>query len=222
MGETSTEIRSLGVQSKRGALLTILSLSLVVGSILYSIFSLKELEQGRDTLLLQLQQLRERSEELKTTITGLETKREKMVEEITGLEEKYAGLKKSVEQVNVAIGASDGKASVALKVAGQRVYEIKSSAMPTGQKTNSGPLYDFKLYVSGSDEVLNDMEKVTYIFDHPTFMQKTQTATDRIQQFSIGYRGWGCLREVGITVKFKDGVEGHSDFDMCKSLGWVG
>ena len=236
MSEVAPDIRALGSQSRRTALLTFLSLALVLGSILYSIYSLRTLEQSKEVLSVELKQLEMSSVdllaknnklqrtngELQLTNDQLESKRKDTEKKIEKLEKRYAGLKTAVERAELTVRTSTESAAATLKVFDQRIFEIQSSAVPTGRTLNSGAEYRFSLFINGNAEALNGIEKVTYFFDHPSFpaASRTKISMDREQRFSVGYNGWGCMDPVIITVDFKDGRQSKTDFNMCKNLGW--
>jgi len=142
------------------------------------------------------------AEEMKEYRLILE-KKEKAVEE-------YNRLKANIEKL------------YSVKVTPQNeVYEIKAAARATGGKASDGsPLYNFTIYINSPQELLNEIQKVTYDFDHPTFPNPHQESSNPATRFATGYIGWGCLRNVRIKVFLKKGTVHDIDFDMCKSIGW--
>ena len=98
----------------------------------------------------------------------------------------------------------------------------KAKAVPlAGQKDPRGnPLYDFTVWLDAPTAVREQIAKVTYAFDHPTFVNKRQVATDPSNGFVVSYRGWGALRLVTITVEWRNGTTHSYYFDMVSALGW--
>lgn len=99
------------------------------------------------------------------------------------------------------------------------VYELKAAAKATGRMTSGGPGYNFSIYINSPKSTLNTIRKVTYLFDHPTFIHKTQISDSVDNNFKVSYFGWGCLTNVRATLDFKDGETQAIDFNMCQSLG---
>jgi hypothetical protein len=97
--------------------------------------------------------------------------------------------------------------------------QIRASSESTGdtvEKTTL-PLYHFKIWLDGEPEALARIKAVQYEFDHPSFPEKTQRSEDRRNGFERGYRGWGCLASVKVTlfpVNANSSPE-SVNFDMC-------
>ena len=103
-----------------------------------------------------------------------------------------------------------------------QVYELKATAKATGKIFPSGkPEYQFRVYVNSPPELLQNIVKVTYDFNHESFgEEKHQEATDPTRRFDTRYSGYGCLTSVTVKVFLRDGTEQSMDFNMCKSIGW--
>jgi len=101
--------------------------------------------------------------------------------------------------------------------------EIRASSESTGgvvEKTTL-PLYQFKIWLDGPPEALARIRAVQYEFDHPTFREKTQRSEDRRNRFERGYRGWGCLASVRVTViPVGAGAPESVNFDMCAAASF--
>jgi energy-coupling factor transporter ATP-binding protein EcfA2 len=101
--------------------------------------------------------------------------------------------------------------------------EIRASSESTGgvvEKTTL-PLYHFKIWLDGPPEALERIRAVEYEFDHPTFREKTQISEDRRNRFERGYRGWGCLASVRVTViPVGAGSPESVNFDMCAAVSF--
>lgn len=102
-----------------------------------------------------------------------------------------------------------------------QVFELKATAQATGENYQDGkPMYKFRIYVNSPAELLSNIEKVTYDFDHPTFANPHRETTKPETRFQIRYTGWGCLTKVHVEVLLKDSSVQNIDFNMCKSIGW--
>lgn len=126
------------------------------------------------------------------------------------LQKEIQDLRSSIESLNYA------------RVTPQnQVFQLQASAKAQpGQKTSDGkPIYRFSISVNASPEVLQNITKVAYDFNHPTFHQPHREEMNRANNFQTVYIGWGCLSPVDVKVYLKDGTVQSIPFDMCKSLG---
>jgi hypothetical protein len=98
------------------------------------------------------------------------------------------------------------------------VYELKATAKAISH-SNGQPIYTFTIIVNAPSSTLDTIRRVEYLFDHPTFRQKSQISEDSSNQFMVKYNGWGCLTRVTATLELKDGESQKIDFNMCQSLG---
>lgn len=81
-------------------------------------------------------------------------------------------------------------------------------------------IYDFSLSLRIPAEQRESVRKVTYTFNHPTFKHKARSPKPSEKDFRVGYQGWGCLTDVGVTLDLTDGGQVPLNIDMCKLLGW--
>jgi hypothetical protein len=84
--------------------------------------------------------------------------------------------------------------------------------------TESATYYRFTTGIEASDAVLDDIARVDYLFDHPTFRQKKYSSTNAARGFEVSYRGWGCLNKVVATITLVDGRTLERTYDMCALL----
>ncbi len=128
-----------------------------------------------------------------------------------------AGLDRSIEDLRSEIRR--------LKTAPVReLVTPRAIAVPLRHKRDAQdrPLYNFMLWVELPASRRNDIAKVEYRFDHPSYLVKTRTGTDPSNSFAISYLGWGCLQHVSETIVDPQGRQylPPIDFEMCKALGW--
>lgn len=81
-------------------------------------------------------------------------------------------------------------------------------------------IYDFSISLRIPPEQRDHVRKATYTFNHPTFKRRAQSSTQPENGFRVGYRGWGCLNEVGVTLDLDDGGQVVLSINMCSQLGW--
>lgn len=66
---------------------------------------------------------------------------------------------------------------------------------------NGDPLFLFTLRVADS-ALLDQLEKVEYYFDHPSYNPKLKVSTQKETGFSIKYKGWGCMSIVPVYLHY--------------------
>jgi hypothetical protein len=183
------QIQALAKASRRAAMLSLSGIVIVVASVVYSAYRLYELNTQLATL-----------QDKKLTLEG----------EVKDAETKLGSLQSNIQGLSYT------------KVTAQnQVYQLQATAKarPGIINPNGNGVYDFSIFVNASDDVLNNIEKVTYDFNHPTFKKPHQESADSEDKFAVRYVGWGCLTNVAVTVYLKDGTKQSIPFDMCQSLG---
>jgi hypothetical protein len=143
-------------------------------------------------------------------LRSLDAKKKQLLIDITTLTTTKDQLETSIKALNYTKISPQGQ-----------VFQVKASAkgIPGKRDANGYPYYTFTLFVDASDAVLERIAKVSYFLNHPTFKDPHVEATKPADKFAVQYNGWGCLRDVDVTVHFKDGTTQSLAFDMCKSLG---
>lgn len=98
-------------------------------------------------------------------------------------------------------------------------YEIGAYAIPTGRSTPThGKEFRFAAFLNGSEELKETVDHVQYGFHHRTFCDQDMISRNRGDNFKVQYDGWGCLRNVEVTIAFKDGRAQSQIFDMCRAI----
>lgn len=82
------------------------------------------------------------------------------------------------------------------------------------------PTYRFSISLTIPPERKDQVAKVVYAFDHPTFKTKTMESSDPSTNFQVSYLGWGALENVTITIDTRDGRTEQIPFNMAHALGW--
>lgn len=65
--------------------------------------------------------------------------------------------------------------------------------------------YDWKVYLEGPQEALNEIREVEYLL-HETFRNPVRRKTNAGDKFALETSGWGEF-DIGVRVIFKDGTE---------------
>ncbi|RYG88054.1 MAG: hypothetical protein EON59_05585 [Alphaproteobacteria bacterium] len=80
--------------------------------------------------------------------------------------------------------------------------------------------YRFTIGVNTDENTKNQIDRVDYLIDHPTFKVKSYTSADAKSNYSMTYVGWGAVDEVNATVKLKNGTVQTTTINMIRELGW--
>jgi hypothetical protein len=123
----------------------------------------------------------------------------------------YQLIKKSVDSI---IPVTDPKDSIA----GQFQLTATSKPVATDQGSNR---YAFSLSIEAPSVLKQKIARVEYdlVYEsNPLWL----TSNDPNTNFQITYVGWGCYRNVEVTVVFKsnDTQPRKKHFNMCSVLGW--
>ena len=201
MNSDQFHVKELGKASRRTAWLSLIGVLVVLISLGYSAYKLNSLEKVVLSKKAEVSSLEE-------LINNLKKEELVLRDRINRTTDEYNELRKNVEKL------------YSVKVTPQNeVYELKAIAKATGKNTTHGPEYNFTIYINSPPELLNNIKKVTYDFNHPTFKDPHREVSDPKTRFACFYVGWGCLDSVVVKVFLKDNTEHSIDFDMCKSLG---
>ena len=188
-----------------------------------------ELERKDQELLRNLQAHTKEDADVTKELEALRASREQLQKEVESLQRTKTvlsgesdSLRSSLQKIQTETYKYD-RPDLARVVKGltpisARVSPQASSLEVSGQTTGGKQVFDFSVWLNVPAEDRNSIEKVSYLFNHPTFRQNTMISSDASTGFRIGYRGWGCLSSVIITISLKDGSSDKIDFDMCKKL----
>lgn len=87
-------------------------------------------------------------------------------------------------------------------------------------KEDQDGYYTFEIRLRGLESVKDQIVKVVYDFDDPSFKNRFVTVTDKNNGFRTSYNGWGCLPGLEATIYFDDDTTITYEIDMCDILGW--
>lgn len=91
----------------------------------------------------------------------------------------------------------------------ERLIAVENTSKYIGRKAYVGQrAWDWTIYVTGDDGVLEDIKCVTYT-PHPTFPNRVRRVCERgvgDKAFPLTSRGWGTFT-VDVLITFKDGSE---------------
>lgn len=199
-------LQQLSRNSRGSIVMTLIGACALVGSLVYSATRLAPLEREIAEKRQNIASFDQRLAELNASEAALQ-------QQITEASARLAELRQNIEQLYAVKVSADNT-----------VFELKATALATGQGTDQRPIYDFSIFVNAPAATLNNIKQVSYLFDHPSFRMREQTIIASAEQFRVGYIGWGCLTNVKTTVLYHSGEQIVIDFNMCKSLGpqWSG
>jgi hypothetical protein len=123
-------------------------------------------------------------------------------------EPPYQLIKQSIESI---VPITDPKDSIA--------SQFQLTATSTAKK--SGDRYDFSLAIQAPSSLKETVARVDYdlVYEpNPLVLVGTDPGTD----FHVNYEGWGCYRNVEVTLIFKNPETQPRKrlFNMCSVLGW--
>ena len=173
-------------------------------------------------------------DELVATREQLEEERLKLTTEIEGLRAERDGLREGMMAVSAAL-ATEGAGAGAVKTAPKNgslkvVSRALEVMMPTSvrarprasRRAGAGDLSEFSVWLEMPASVAEQVERVTYLFNHPSFRDKNRTVTEAAGGFRVTYTGWGCLDSVVATIQRKSGDREKMVFNMCELLAREG
>ena len=96
---------------------------------------------------------------------------------------------------------------------------IKASSTPIdGAHSGSGQqMFNFNVWIEGPSDATSRIASVDYFFDHPSFATK-HFGSDVDPDFLRGFKGWGCLSTIVVTIRWKSGIQSSLPFNQCQAL----
>lgn len=94
--------------------------------------------------------------------------------------------------------------------------QVECIAKQTPQSKNwKQPQYTFTFRLTDTTS-FDEIDKVDYFFNHPTFTNKLVSSTNPSDSFSVSYIGWGCLSTIEIFLHHKTSRQTDTlHFPMC-------
>src|SRR5262245_23664279 len=211
--------------SRRSGLLSAVGFLFVGGAIGYGIWQTMQLNQAIEQKKGELTELQNKVSDSRTEIATLDEQKKLLLTQI-----------KTVEQAVQANEPASHASRIFEQVAQKQPFPIKEKIVPSltplfavvQPRATAQPLdtknsarqaeFQYSLSVDVPPDRVPEIASVSYEFNHPTFSEKIQTSSDASNGFRIGYRGWGCLSLVVITLNLKDGKKQPVNFDQCAGL----
>ena len=238
------QMESLRRASRRAGFLTALGALIVFGSLAYSAKKLtalddavneKQKEYGELTrsyqdhlaqdknVQMEIDERTKQRDQLQTQITALNAQLAVAEKSSNVLRREVTASQESLRQIQSEAGSTHNQTLTNII---QQYAPISALAQPfaaaqpaPGQFTADGKqLYNYSLWLSAPDDKRPQIQKVTYTFNHPTFIHKDLISSNSADGFRVGYLGWGCLNSVIITIQLESGKAPQIDFDMCAAL----
>ena len=192
--DVENTLAALTKSSRQSLTIILISALMLLGSVVYSATRLAPLERDIQSN--------------KDEITALEATKRQLAESVDASRTELADLRGNIENLYAVKVTKDNT-----------IFELRASSRATDRTSSQGPLYQFGVFINASESTLEEIQEVTYVFDHPTFRNKTQTSSDISNNFKVGYLGWGCLTSVTAKLLFHSGEHSEMKFNMCQSLG---
>jgi len=135
-------------------------------------------------------------QEAQETVTALETQADELNDDIIAYKQQIADLE----------AASSPDAIIAQNTT------VRLDGIRDAQERQ---IYDFTIWLQVPILLKDQIDHVTYAFDHISKLRPNQTSSTYANGYAISYRGWGCFSGVVITVHLKDGGEHKLEYDQC-------
>jgi cell division protein FtsB len=181
--------------SRQAAIVTAIGALLVFGALAYSAWQLHKLEQQHTALEQQIGSKRAELDALERQISVLRDQKRDILSDY----------KKDIGQ------SKQWPIEVAVKP--------RADARHTGSFFSSGQRQiHYSIWLDIPDDRRDEIESVEYFFNHPSFTEPRMAGDPVTPGFRIEYIGWGCMRQLIITLTLKTGEKKQMDFDMCASI----
>ncbi len=238
------QVAILSRASRRAGLLTLLGALMVLGTLVYSSVKLASVTNQVHDKQAELVQLQQQDGAIRAQLLSHKTEDDTVTQDLAALRQQMQALraeKTSLENSGNALRSQTNtyltsirelssevakSADQGLNSAVQRLTPVSAAVQPranavleTGLKTPDGrQIYKYSLWLEAPPAEKAKIARVSYFFNHPTFIHKTQASSNPEEGFRISYNGWGCLSSVIITLALKNGPEQKIDFNMCGAL----
>jgi hypothetical protein len=181
-----------------------------------------ELNQKQADLASSERDLAALKGQIDTTKAELILKSDQLSTQVKQFEKERATVQTSVAALAKAAPAA-AAITERLPFATVAVPHARAERLPEpakGPAAGKEPTYRFYLSLSVPQARRDQIAKVVYTFDHPTFKHKDMTSTDPSNNFEVNYVGWGALTNVTITITTRDGKTEQMPFNMVHALDW--
>lgn len=139
----------------------------------------------------------------------LEAKIAQQIAFIEELEQEKTSLEKSVDQLVEQLNKLETIHSIQPKASSKYVPDFGTAS--------GRPFYDYTLWLEVPADLNGKIKSVQYKLDHPSFARKTVSSYNEADGFAVGYRGWGCIAYIKITIFLTDGTAQPINFNACKA-----
>jgi hypothetical protein len=182
----------------------------------------EELTQKQTDLASAERQLEALKAQIDTTKTELILKSDQLSTQVKQFEKERANVRTSVAAL---VKAAPAAAAITerLPFATIAVPHARAERLPDSPKpaaAGKAPTYRFSVSLDVPPGRRDQVAKVVYTFDNPSFKRKDMASTNAANNFEVSYLGWGALTNVTITIYTRDGKSEQMPFNMVHSLGW--
>lgn len=233
------ELQYLEKSSRQAAFITAIGFAILLTTIGYSGWKLKNLDTQVASKTNQINRLSETTDILST---NLETLSAQIVEKgvvikdkeqnIRDLSSRLIDLEKQevalAKQIDALRTQKDGlieefqkfgqnNSLIAAKIPLEAVITPKSKGIFAGMEQEVH-MFNYSLWLEVPKDREQELRRVSYYFNHPSYTQPTMHSSNHDDGFAVHYYGWGCLDNVIITLSLADRSERKVDFDMCAAV----
>lgn len=197
-----------------------------MASLIYSYYHLNKTQSEVSELRKEIIQLNSDRAKLQQNVLALQNEQKSLNDAVGAKKKQYDVIKSQIEKVESSFEENNTKLTAWLGIIEDRVYEIQAFADLVQRRPGASYLdqrYQFTIRIwtpdsQGVEEVTDKIERVDYFFNSPTFREPHKTITDPSGGFAVDYTGWGCVPDVKVEIRFKNGETRTKQFNMCDQL----
>lgn len=86
------------------------------------------------------------------------------------------------------------------------------------QKADKEGEFYYEIWLQITPTMAKKIKSVAYFFNHSSFKNPRVNVDSPSNDFRTGYKGWGCLENMPITITYKNGKEETLIFKMCEFI----
>lgn len=182
------------------------------------------LAAAKGSLLAIKEALEEERLKLNTEVEGLRAERDRLREGMMSMSALVGG--EAAPAAPASIGLGSGKSATKWSGGLVQVRRELEVAMPLSVRIQprasvtplDGGRSTFALWLEMPEDLAGEIERVNYLFNHPSFRDQNRTISEREGGFLVSYVGWGCLDSVVLTIQRKSGERDKWVVNPCQLL----
>lgn len=187
--------------------------------------SVRKTETKNHQLLNQNEEYQVKNESLINQISSLESDLDSRINKLRDINIRLSDQQDFFESLRDSVLLYQNQLDILVDFAGKEFKSshrneiiAKAKATPLNRNDIFGrTTYSFKLWVEQTGR-RDEITSVDYNFNHRSFIDQKTSSNNPDNNFEVGYKGWGCLQAVIITIKFRNMETREIFFNMCERL----